>query len=149
MLPMTAVAGGRNSPCRFVGRVLAATPRVVVAAAILVAASACNANHPDAAEQSPDTQGFSIYTLSRGKGVPQDARSVLAKAEGVLAGLRQRGADIILSKERIGLEGETRLCATFADRTTAQDALDRVRELISGVDLVSLSNEPCGEAAQR
>ena len=53
-----------------------------------------------------------------------------------------------MTKERIGLEGETRLCATFADEGVAEEALARVRRLVSGVDLVNLTEEPCGAEAQ-
>ncbi len=88
-----------------------------------------------------------MYTLSRGKGVPEAARAALARAEAVLQGLRSQGADITVAKERIGLEGETRLCVTFADGGLAGDALERIRRIASGVDLVNLVEEPCAAAA--
>ena len=100
------------------------------------------------AAASPEPQSFAVYALSRGKGVPEGARAVLARAEGVLKELREQGADIAITKERIGLEGETRLCATFADRRLAEEALERIRRLASGVDLVNLRKESCGAAAK-
>jgi hypothetical protein len=88
-----------------------------------------------------------MYALSRGKGVPEGARAALARAEAVLQGLRGRGADIAVTKDRIGLEGETRLCATFADGSLAGEDAGALRRLASGVDLVNLVEEPCGRAA--
>jgi hypothetical protein len=122
----------------------------VLAALLLIAAqTACAGNtvtqRPAAASSEP--KSFALYVLSRGKGVPEGASAVLAGAEKVIADLQARGAPITVTKERIGLEGETRLCATFADESVAEEALARVRRLVSGVDLVNLTEEPCGAKA--
>jgi hypothetical protein len=122
-----------------------------VAALLLIgAATACAGNsvaeRPSVASSEP--RSFALYALSRGKGVPEGARAVLAGAETVIADLQARGERITVTKERIGLEGETRLCATFADERLAEEALERVRRLVSGVDLVNLTEEPCGAKAQ-
>jgi hypothetical protein len=122
-------------------------PRLVFAALLLIAAaSACAGDtvtdRPAAA--SSEARSFALYALSRGKGVPEGARAALARAESMLEELQAGGADITVTEERIGLEGETRLCATFADGSLAEETLERVRRLISGVDLVNLAEEPCG-----
>jgi hypothetical protein len=119
----------------------------VLAALLLIAAAAACAGdtvteRPAAASSEP--QSFALYALSRGKGVPESASAVLAGAEEVIADLQARGAQITVTKERIGLEGETRLCASFADESVAEEALERVRRLVSGVDLINLTEEPCG-----
>jgi hypothetical protein len=121
--------------------------RHVLSALLLIAAgSACAGDtatrRPAAA--SAEQASFALYALSRGKGVPEAARAALADAEEALEDLQARGADITINKERIGLEGETRLCATFADTSVAEEALEGIRRLVSGVDLVNLTEEPCG-----
>ena len=125
--------------------------RLVVAALLLIAtASACAGDtvtdRPAAA--SFEARSFAVYALSRGKGVPQGARAALDQARSMLEDLQARGADLTLTQERIGLEGETRLCATFADASLAEETLERIRRLVSGVDLVNLTEEPCGETAR-
>src|SRR5918996_5734248 len=116
--------------------------RLVVAAWLLIAtASACAGDtvtdRPAAA--SFEARSFAVYALSRGKGVPQGARAALDQARSMLEDLQARGADLTLTQERIGLEGETRLCATFADASLAEETLERIRRLVSGVDLVNLT----------
>jgi len=125
--------------------------RLVVAALLLIAtASACAGDtvtdRPAAA--SFEARSFAVYALSRGKGVPQGARAALDQARSMLEDLQARGADLTLTQERIGLEGETRLCATFADASLAEETLERIRRLVSGVDLVNLTEEPCGATAR-
>jgi hypothetical protein len=127
------------------------TLRPVLAALLLIAAATACAGNPVTerpAGASSEPQSFALYALSRGKGVPEGASAVLAGAGKVIEDLQARGARITVTKERIGLEGETRLCATFADESVAEEALERVRRLVSGVDLVNLTEEPCGAKAQ-
>jgi hypothetical protein len=118
---------------------------VFAALLLIAAASACAG---DTVTERPaagpsEARSFALYALSRGKGVPEGARAALARAESMLEELQASGADITVSEERIGLEGETRLCATFADESLAEEALERLRRLVSGVDLVNLAEEPC------
>ena len=123
---------------------------ILAALLLTAAATACAGDavteRPAAASYEP--RGFALYALSRGKGVPAGASAVLAGVEEVIADLQSRGARITVTKERIGLEGETRLCATFADESVAEETLERVRRLVSDVDLVNLTEEPCGAKAQ-
>lgn len=150
-MPLVPVAQAERPPDRAPSSTGAQRRRLVLAAVLLIAAVAACAGsavteRPAAASSEP--QSFALYALSRGKGVPEGARAVLAGAEKVIADLQARGARISVTKERIGLEGETRLCATFADPSVAEEALERVRPLASGVDLVNLTEEPCGAKAQ-
>ena len=127
------------------------TLRPALAALLLIAAQTACAGNPVTerpAAAASGSRSFALYALSRGQGVPESARAVLAGAERVIEELQARGAPIAVTKERIGLEGETRLCATFADEGVAEEALARVRRLVSGVDLVNLTEEPCGAKAQ-
>jgi hypothetical protein len=125
-------------------------PRVLPVLLLIAAGSACAGNditdRPGAASFEP--RSFTLYALSRGKGVPDAARAALADAEKALEDLQARGADITITEERIGLEGETRLCATFADASLAEQTLEKIRRLASGVDLVNLTEEPCGATAR-
>jgi hypothetical protein len=125
----------------------------MIGAALLlgVTVSACAGHTADGGPAAAPAQlrSFTMYALSRGKGVPERARTALARAEAVLQGLRDQGADVTITKERIGLEGETKLCATFADHGLAAKTLERLRQLVSGVDLVNLSEEPCDAAPPR
>ena len=148
-MPLVALPGAyRAARCL---RREASRRRPVLAALLLIAAQAACAGattveRPAAASAEP--RSFALYALSRGQGVPERASAVLAGAERVIADLQARGARISVAKERIGLEGETRLCATFADGSLAEEALARVRRLVAGVDLVNLTEEPCGAKAQ-
>ena len=150
-MPLVSVERAERPAGRGPSSTRAKTRRAVLAALLLIAAqTACAGNtvteRPAAALSEP--KSFALYALSRGKGVPEGARAVLAGAEKVIADLQARGAPITVTKERIGLEGETRLCATFADESVAEEALARVRRLVAGVDLVNLTEEPCGAKAQ-
>jgi hypothetical protein len=124
--------------------------RAFSALLLIAVGSACSgdtaASRPATATSEP--RSFALYALSRGKGVPDAARAALADVEKALEDLQARGADITITEERIGLEGETRLCATFADASLAEETLERIRRLASGVDLVNLTEEPCGARAR-
>src|SRR5512147_401564 len=67
--------------------------------------------------------GVAVYALSRGKGVPEPTRAALRRASNLLEDLRGQGRVLRLEETRIGLEGETRVCAEFADPETAREAL--------------------------
>lgn len=88
---------------------------------------------------------FALYTLSRGRGVPPEAREALEKVSALLEEERSRGVAIELYRNRIGLEGETRLCAEFEDAAAFGEVFRRAQEIVAGVDLVNLVAEPCDE----
>ncbi len=94
----------------------------------------------------PQTKSFAILALSRGTGVPKTAREVLNKVQTLLDNARENGADITISRYRIGLEGETKLCAEFLDLELGGRLLTQVQDLSRGVDLINVAVEPCGSA---
>jgi hypothetical protein len=86
---------------------------------------------------------FSLYVLSRGKGVPDEARRVLDHARQVLKEGQEQGEVIRLLDRRIGLEGETRLCAEFSDEQVADRFFNQIYRFSLGVDLVNMKKETC------
>lgn len=95
------------------------------------------------AAASPNMNSFTVSILSRGKGVPREARDALAVVRKLLEEDRARGLAVTWQSTRLGLEGETHLCARYEDPTLAADAYARARALVSGIDLVHLAAEPC------
>jgi hypothetical protein len=89
-------------------------------------------------------QSFSVYALSRGSGVPPAAREAQQKVQALVESDRSRGVDVNVQATRIGLEGERKLCVTYADAQEAARALEQVRAMVQGVDLVNVVVEPCG-----
>ena len=94
-----------------------------------------------AAEKS--TAEFAVYALSRGKGVPDPTRGALRKARTLIEGAKQRGEVIRLKETRIGLEGETRLCAEAKDVATARALLRELRAIAENIELFNVVVEPC------
>jgi len=84
-----------------------------------------------------------VTTLSRGKGVPVDTRAVYKQIRAVLERWQATAAVTTLQANRIGLEGETRLCAEFRNRDDAQAAFAEIRKLSAGIDLLNVVEEPC------
>jgi hypothetical protein len=99
-------------------------------------------------EQAPSPAppiGVALYALSRGKGVPEPTRDALRRASRLLEDLRREGRVVRLEESRIGIEGETRVCAEFADAESARQALERIRSLAQGVELLNVVEEPCSK----
>lgn len=124
--------------------------RAVRAAQIIAIALVCLAGqgYAKAAHDGlpePITTSFAVYSLSRGKGVPEPARDLLRQARALLDEAKQQGTEVTIRHMRIGLEGETRLCAAFADPMAARDMLARIRELARDVELVNVAIESCSE----
>ena len=94
-----------------------------------------------AAEKS--TAEFAVYALSRGKGVPDPTRGALRKARTLIEGAKQRGEVIRLKETRIGLEGETRLCAEAKDVATTRALLRELRAIAENIELFNVVVEPC------
>ncbi len=86
---------------------------------------------------------FSVYALSRGKGVPEQARLVLDQARQVLKVGQDQGKVKRLVDRRIGLEGETQLCAEFSDAQAADRFFNELHHFSRGVDLVDMKKESC------
>jgi hypothetical protein len=103
---------------------------------------------PPAAAPSPpasDVQPTQIVVtmLSRGKGVPTETRDAYKQIRYVLEQQQANANVTVLQASRIGLEGETRLCAEFRNREDAQPALAQIRKLAAGVDLLDVAEAPC------
>lgn len=92
---------------------------------------------------SPAPQSISVYALSRGKGVPDQAREVLAHSRTLLKSAQERGEVRRMVEQRIGIEGETRLCAEFSDAESAHSMIEQIQQLGKGVDLINVKVEPC------
>jgi hypothetical protein len=86
---------------------------------------------------------FSVYALSRGRGVPEPTRSAWQTVLTMLEDARREGKVTRLQHTRIGLEGEVRLCAEFSDPGRAREMLERAREIGKGVELLNVVEEPC------
>jgi hypothetical protein len=63
--------------------------------------------------------------------------------QALVEGDRARGLAVRIEVSRIGLEGETKLCAEYEDPRAAEQAFERARALVKGVELVNLAREPC------
>jgi hypothetical protein len=86
---------------------------------------------------------FAVYFLSRGSGVPAKAREVQTRVQKLVDDDRAKGVSVRVETKRIGLEGERRLCVTYDKSADGVRALERVRTLAKGVDLVRVVEEPC------
>lgn len=106
------------------------------------ASKGCAENKPPET-LAPAPQSISVYALSRGKGVPDQAMAVLTEARDLLKAAQDRGEIVRMKENRIGIEGETKLCAEFSDEKSAQPMIDQIRQLGKGVDLVQIKAEPC------
>jgi len=119
----------------------------VLAIGSLLLASAGRARGP---EQEPkedaavaEARSFAVYALSRGAGVPSEARRALEEVQDRIDEDRREGVVVQTRGTRIGLEGETRLCVEYEDPEPARRALARARDIVKDVDLVNLVVEPC------
>jgi hypothetical protein len=89
------------------------------------------------------TKSFVVLALSRGTGVPKTAQEFLKKAQTLLDKEKENGADIAISRYRIGLEGETKLCAEFSDPQLGGRLLAQIQDLSRGIDLINVLVESC------
>jgi hypothetical protein len=88
-------------------------------------------------------QSVAIYALSRGKGVPEATRRVLQNVRALAETGKQQGMVQEWRQTRIGLEGETRVCVDLRDESAKHDFLRQLREIVQGVDLINVVEEPC------
>jgi hypothetical protein len=89
------------------------------------------------------SSSVAVYALSRGKGVPDATRRALDEARALFEEERRSGRVDHLEEAPIGLEGEKRLCAGFTTRAAADQAVARLREIASRVELLNVVEEPC------
>ncbi|UQR61643.1 hypothetical protein LRP30_33205 [Bradyrhizobium sp. C-145] len=90
-----------------------------------------------------ELQSFAFYALSRGKGLSEKGRQVLEDFRELLRGMKAEGQVVEVSESRIGLEGETRICAKFVSSESTGKAWMQMQRLSAGVDLVQLKPEKC------
>ena len=93
--------------------------------------------------ESAAVASFAVYALSRGKGVPPEAREALRRVVELAEEDRRRGVKVTVTTTRIGLEGETRACLAYEDPKEGTRAFERARAIVKNVDLVNLKAEPC------
>ncbi|RDZ28586.1 hypothetical protein DX914_05530 [Lysobacter silvisoli] len=86
---------------------------------------------------------ISITTLSKGRGVPEPTREAYQRVRALMDHKQREQQLSGLSVRRMGLEGETRLCARFSDAAQAREALAEIRELTAGVELIAVESTPC------
>jgi hypothetical protein len=108
-------------------------------------ATAAKAPESTAPRSAPDVTSFAVFALSRGKGVPPEARDVLRKVAEMADADERRGVRVETRRTRIGLEGETRLCVEYQSAADARRGLEQVEKIVKDVDLVNLVPGPCGE----
>jgi len=85
--------------------------------------------------------------LSRGTGVPPEAREALEQVTNLVESDRTRGLRLTVETTRIGLEGEKRMCVEYEDPADGARAWERASAIVKGVDLVNLVAEPCASPA--
>jgi hypothetical protein len=110
------------------------------------AAAGCAAPVRTSGEERATRAGpvsFAVYALSRGRGVPEATRTAWQAVWTMLEDARREGTVTRLQQTRLGLEGELRLCAEFADAGRAREMLERAREVGKGVELLNVVEEPC------
>lgn len=86
---------------------------------------------------------LTVTMLSRGKGVPDETRAAYQDARALLERQRDAGIVTAMRAQRIGLEGETRLCAEFRSEEDARAALAEIRTRSGGIDLLDARLAPC------
>ena len=98
---------------------------------------------PQESQETDTLRSFAVYALSRGAGVPAEARRALDAANEIVERDRSRGSVVSANTTRLGLEGERRLCVEYETAEAAARARREIEALIEGVDLVNLVVEPC------
>ncbi len=111
--------------------------------AFLMAAGASCGEIKASETKSSIHSSVSVYALSRGKGVPDEARQVLEHARQMLKVEQEKGEVNRVVDQRIGLEGETRVCAEFQDDDIAERFFEALHRLSNGVDLLNVKKEAC------
>jgi len=111
---------------------------------LLLAMVVCDSCSNAAKEPPPASSPycFAVYALSRGKGVPDSARQALEKARTFLEEGKKSGAVLRIQETPIGLEGEKRLSVEFKDDGEFRRAKAKILELITGLELINLKDEP-------
>ncbi len=86
---------------------------------------------------------FAVVALSRGRGVPPEAREAMKRVAAMVEADRARGVRVQSRSQRIGLEGETCLAIEYESAADGGRAKARADEIASGVDLFRVEAGPC------
>jgi hypothetical protein len=122
-----------------------APSRITVALLAIMTSNAC-AQQPQApnAKSAAAPIGVAVYALSRGKGVPEPAAGAFSQAQALFRELQASKQIVRVHPiERLGIEGERRLCAEFANEEAARAAHARLLEVSKGIELFNVVIEPC------
>ncbi len=92
-------------------------------------------------EPMADRIGVALYALSRGRGVPNSALSAMVHARNYLS--KTPPGLLRYTDERIGIEGETRLCAEFGTETAARRYITELRRIVGNLELLNIHVEDC------
>lgn len=103
---------------------------------------------PPQASPSADSKAqapvhITIEALSRGKGVPAETRAAFKQIRALLEQQQATTAVAAMRYQRIGIEGESRLCVEFRNASDAQTALTEIRKIAAGADLLNVVETPC------
>lgn len=98
---------------------------------------------PAAGAKGAEPPRITIDALSRGKGVPAEAREAFKQIRALLEQQQATAAVTAMQYQRIGLEGESRLCVEFRNASDAQAALAEIRKISADVDLLNVVEAPC------
>lgn len=115
----------------------------VVASALLVLAVAAPAHSQTQDERADQSLSFAVYALSKGAGVPKEARLGLHWSEATLRKAKASGISLRMEKQVLGIEGEQRLCVTVANSAIGRELLARIRSHTRGVPLFRVELESC------
>lgn len=86
---------------------------------------------------------ITISALSRGKGVPSETRQAFKQIRALLERRQAASAVAAVRYQRIGIEGESRLCVEFRSAGDAQAVLTEIRTIAAGADLLDIVEAPC------
>lgn len=90
-----------------------------------------------------ELRSFALYVLSRGNGVSEEGRKALSDFRKLVDMMQEKGEIDEVSDTRIGIEGDTRICARFATPNGAAKAWMDMQRLLPSGDLVQLKAEKC------
>jgi hypothetical protein len=86
---------------------------------------------------------FALYALSRGSGLSASGQRAIAEFRDLLRSMKADGGVVHVSETRIGIEGETKICAEFATAELAGQVWMHMTQSLQGADLVQLKAEEC------
>ena len=98
---------------------------------------------PNADDKAATPVHITIDALSRGKGVPAETRDAFKQIRALLERQQATAAVVAVRYQRIGLEGESRLCVEFRNASDAHAALTEIRKIAAGADLLNVVEAPC------